>query len=349
MEYYAGIDVSLELSSVCIVDAKGKIVKETKVESAPDSLIAFLRGLVMPIDRIGLEAGPLSQWLYAGLTKSGFETVLLETRHVKAALSAMTVKTDRRDARGIAQLLRMGWFRPVHCKSIGSQEVRALLVARKLLLGKLLDVEISIRGILRGFGLKMGLVTRKSFESRVRELCAGQMMLEQICSAMLAARSSLLAEYSKLHKEMLSIVRKDEVCRRLMTTPGVGPLVAITFKTAVDDPERISKSKAIGPLFGLTPKKYQSGETDVTGGISRVGDGMVRTALYEAANVLLSRVTQFSALKRWGMDLVKRRGAKRAKVALARKIGVILHRMWIDGTNFRWTKEAPKTLQLARA
>jgi transposase len=349
MEYYAGIDVSLELSSVCIVDAKGKIVKETKVESNPDALIAFLRGLVMPIDRIGLEAGPLSQWLHAGLTKAGFETVLLETRHVKAALSAMTVKTDRRDARGIAQLLRMGWFRPVHCKSIGSQEVRALLVARKLLLGKLLDVEISIRGILRGFGLKMGLVTRKSFESRVRELCAGQMMLEQVGSAMLAARSSLQPEYSKLHKEMLSIVRKDEVCRRLMTTPGVGPLVAITFKTAVDDPERISKSKAVGALFGLTPKKYQSGETDVTGGISRVGDGMVRTALYEAANVLLSRVTRFSALKRWGMDLVKRRGAKRAKVALARKIGVILHRMWIDGTNFRWTKEAPKTQQLARA
>jgi transposase len=283
------------------------------------------------------------------LTKAGFETVLLETRHVKAALSAMTVKTDRKDARGIAQLLRMGWFRPVHCKSIGSQEVRALLVARKLLLGKLLDVEFSIRGILRGFGLKMGLVTRKNFEPRVRELCAGQTMLEQVCAAMLAARSSLQAEYGKLHKEMLSIVRRDEVCRRLMTTPGVGPLVAITFKTAVDEPARISKSKAVGALFGLTPKKYQSGETDVTGGISRVGDQMVRTALYEAANILLSRVSRFSALKRWGMDLAKRRGLKRAKVALARKIGVILHRMWIDGTNFRWTKEAPKTQQLARA
>jgi len=349
VEYYAGIDVSLELSSVCIVDAKGKILKETKVGSDPDALIVFLRGLAMPIDRIGLEAGPLSQWLHAGLTKAGFETVLLETRHVKAALSAMTVKTDRKDARGIAQLLRMGWFRPVHCKSIGSQEVRALLVGRKLLLGKLLDVEFSIRGILRGFGLKMGLVTRKGFEPRVRELCAGQTMLEQVCAAMLAARSSLQVEYGKLHKEMLSIVRKDEVCRRLMTTPGVGPLVAITFKTAVDDPTRISKSKAVGALFGLTPKKYQSGETDVTGCISRVGDQMVRSALYEAANVLLSRVSRFSALKRWGMDLVKRRGAKRAKVALARKIGVILHRMWIDGTNFRWTKEAPKTQQLDHA
>ncbi len=174
-------------------------------------------------------------------------------------------------------------------------------------------------------------------------------MLEQVCSALLAARSSLQTEYNKLHKKMLAIVRKDEICRRLMTTPGVGPLVAITFKTAVDDPTRIGKSKAVGALFGLTPKKYQSGETDITGGISRVGDGMVRTALYEAANILLSRVTRFSALKRWGMDLVKRRGAKRAKVALARKIGVILHRMWIDGTNFRWTREASKVQQLVRA
>ena len=139
------------------------------------------------------------------------------------------------------------------------------------------------------------------------------------------------------------------VCRRLMSAPGVGPVVAITFKTAVDDPTRIRKSKHVGPLFGLTPKKYQSGETDVTGGITRVGDEMVRTALYEAANILLSRVTRFSVLKRWGMDIAKRRGTKRAKVALARKIGVILHRMWIDGTSFRWTKEPLRTKQLERA
>ena len=150
-----------------------------------------------------------------------------------------------------------------------------------------------------------------------------------------------------MDQAMLAIVGKDEVCRRRMTTHGVGPLVAITFKTGGDDPWRIGKSKAVGALFGLTPKKYQSGETDVTGGITRVGDEMVRTALYEAANILLSRVTRFSALKRWGMDVAKRRGMKRAKVALARKIGVILHRMWVDITNFRWTKEAPKASQLA--
>ena len=348
MEHYAGIDVSLEFSSICIVDAKGTIVKETKVESDPDALVSFLQGLGIPITRVGIEAGPLSQWLFAGLMEAGFETVLLETRHVKAALSAMMVKTDRKDAYGIAQLLRMGWFRPVHCKSPGSQEVRAVLVARKLLLGKLCDVELSLRGVLRGFGLKMGHVTRKGFEARVRELCADQAILEQIADALLSARASLQKEFDKLHTAMLAIVRADVVCKQLMSVPGVGPLVAITFKSAIDDPTRIKKSKSVGALFGLTPRKYQSGETDLTGGITRVGDAMVREALYEAANSLLN-VTRFSALKRWGMAVAKRRGAKRAKVALARKIGVILHRMWIDGKTFRWTKEEKAAPQIAAA
>jgi transposase len=271
MEQHVGIDVSLKLSSVCIVDASGKIVKETKVASEPEALVGFFKGLSLPVTRIGLEAGPLSQWLHASLIRAGFETVLLETRHVKAALSAMSVKTDRNDARGIAQLMRMGWFRPVHAKSIGSREVRALLVARKQLLSKLMDLEASMRGILRGFGLKMGVVTRKGFEARVRELSAGQAMLERITTAMLEARAALWREFEQLHREMLRIVREDEICRRLMTIPGVGPLVAITFKSAIDDPGRIAKSKTVGALFGLVPKKYQSGERDVSGGITRTG------------------------------------------------------------------------------
>ena len=337
MNHYAAIDVSLELSSVCIVDATGKVVKEAKVETRPEALVKFFKDFDLPLIRIGLEAGPLSQWLYAGLTAAGFETVLMETRHVKKALSASTVKTDRRDARGMAQLLRMGWFRPVHAKSPESQEVRALLVARKLLQHKLTDIELSIRGIVRGFGLKVGKVTDKTFEARIRKLVSGHAILEQIAEAMLAARATLLKQFTKLHKAVLDIVRHDKICRRFMTTPSVGAIVAITYKSALDDPGRIKKSKNAGPLFGLTPSRYQSGETDVTGGITRVGDEMVRTALYEAANVLLSRVTRFSALKRWGLEVAKRRGLKRAKVAVARKLAVILHRMWIDGTTFRWT------------
>ena len=210
MNYYAAIDVSLELSSVCIVEATGKVVKEVKVETRPEALVKFFNNFGLPLTRIGLEAGPLSQWLHAGLTEAGFETVLMETRHVKAALSAMTVKTDRRDARGMAQLLRMGWFRPVHVKSPESQEVRALLVARKQLQHKLTDIELSIRGILRGFGLKVGKVTDKGFEARIRKLASGHAMLEQIAEAMLAARATLLEQFNKLHKAVLDIVRHDE-------------------------------------------------------------------------------------------------------------------------------------------
>jgi transposase len=265
--------------------------------------------------------------------------VLLETRHVKAALSAMVVKTDRKDARGIAQLLRMGWYRPVHRKSPDAQEVRALLVGRKLLQAKLRDVELSIRGILRGFGLKVGEVSKGRFAARVEELAAGHEMLQAVTGAMLRAREGLRAEFVRLHRRMLAIVRDDAVCRRLMTAPGVGALVAVTFKTAVDDPGRFRTAKAVGAHFGLTPKRYQSGETDVTGGISKVGDAMVRTALYEAANVMLTRTSRVSALERWAMEVARRRGAKRAKVALARKLAGVLHRMWANAADFRWGKE----------
>ena len=332
MEHYAGIDVSLELSSVCVVDATGRIVREAKVPSEPEALVGFLGQLGLPLTRVGLEAGPLSQWLHAGLTGAGLEAVLLETRQVKAALSAMIVKTDRKDARGIAQLLRMGWYRPVHRKSPPAQEVRALLVGRKLLQGKLVDVELSICGILRGFGLKLGEVSKGRFAARARELVTGQPMLR--------ARDVLRAEYQVLHRAVLAIVREDAVCRRLMTVPGVGALVAVTFASAVDDPARFRRSRAVGAHFGLTPKRYQSGETDVTGGISKAGDGMVRAALYEAAHAMLTRTGRFSTLKRWALEVAKRRGMKRAKVALARKLSALLHRLWVDGSEFRFGREA---------
>ena len=340
MEHYAGIDVSLERSSVCVVDATGRIVREAKVASEPEALVGFFRQLGLPLTRIGLEAGPLSQWLHAGLAAAGFELVLLETRHVKAALSAMIVKTDRKDARGIAQLLRMGWYRPVHRKSPPAQEVRALLVGRKLLQSKLRDVELSIRGILRGFGLKVGEVSKGRFAARVEELVAGHEMLETVVRAMLQAREGLQTEFMRLHRRMLAIARDDAVCRRLMTAPGVGALVAVTFKTAVDDPARFRTAKAVGAHFGLTPKRYQSGETDVTGAISKAGDAMVRTALYKAANVMLTRTTRISAVKCWAMEVARRRGMRRAKVALARKLAGVLHRMWANGADFRWGKEA---------
>lgn len=338
MEYFAAIDVSLEQSSVCVVDATGRIVREAKIASEPGVLVRFFRDLGLSLTRIGLEAGPLSQWLHAGLVAAGLPSVLMETRHVKAALGAMTVKTDRNDARGMAQLLRLGWFRPVHAKTSMAQEIRALLVARKQLQTKLQDLESSLRGILRGFGLKVGVVGKARFEGRIHELVAGQPMLERIAGPMLKARAALRAEYGVLHRELLRIVREDAVCRRLMTVPGVGAVVAMVFKSAVDDPHRFARSKAVGAYFGLTPRKYQSGAIDRTGQISKVGDALVRTVLFEAATVMLTRAVRFSALKAWAMKVAARHGAKKAKVALARKLAVVLHRMWVDGTDFRWDR-----------
>jgi transposase len=340
MECFAAVDVSLELSSVCVVDGTGRIVREAKVASEPDALARYLRESGLVLTRVGLEAGPLSQWLHAGLTEAGFEAVLLETRHVKAALGAMTMKTDRNDARGMAQMIRMGWFRPVHAKTVPAQEIRALLVARKQLQARLNDLELCLRGILRGFGLKLGEVAKGRFEARVRELVAGQKTLEGLAEPMLRARAALRAEYAAVHREVLRIVRLDADCRRMMTVPGVGAIVAVTFKAAVDDPGRFKRSRDVGAHFGLTPKRHQSGEVDRSGHISKTGDAQVRTALFEAAHVMLLRVQRFSALKAWALRVARTRGLKRAKVALARKLAVVLHRLWVDGTEFRWSSEA---------
>jgi transposase len=340
MDQYAGIDVSLEASAVCVVDAEGKIMKEAKVASEPEALIAFFGALKTRPARIGLEAGPLSQWLHAGMTAAGLPSQLMETRQVRDAFKSMPVKTDRKDAHGIAQLMRMGWFRPVHCKSMAAQETRALLSARTLLREKRHDIDMSLRGLLRGFGLKVGKTTPKTFEARVRELAEGNATLAVIATALLAARAALEKEFAAFDKRLRALARKDERARLLMTAPGVGALVALTYVSAVDDPARLVCSRSAGAYFGLTPKRYQSGETDRAGRISKCGDHQVRVALYEAAHVILTRPVKGGAVKSWGLRLVKRAGPKKATVALARKLAVILHRMLRDGTEFDMTKGA---------
>ena len=335
MNHYVGIDVSLEASSVCVVDVSGKIVCESKIATEPETLIAWLSRLQLELTRIGLEAGPLSQWLHAAMRQSGLAVELLETRHVRTALKTMPVKSDRNDARGIAQLMRLGWFRPVHCKSMAAQETRALLTARKLMQAKLHDIEMSLRGILRGFGLKVGPTTPARFEGRIRELVAGHPSLEAIAAGLLAARAALRREFDRFEKEVRAMARRDTRTRLLMSVPGVGAIVSLTFTSAIDDPTRFNSSKQVGAHFGLTPTKYQSGETDIDGRITKIGDAWVRAALYEAANIILTKPLKgCTALKSWAMKLARRSGMKKAKVALARKLAVIMHRMLVDGTSF---------------
>ena len=335
MEHYAGIDVSLEYSSVCVVDASGKIVREAKVASEPEALIGWFGSLGLGLGRIGLEAGPLSQWLYAAMREADLAVELLETRHVRKAFEAMPVKSDRNDARGIAQLMRLGWFRPVHCKSVAAQEVRAMLTARKLVQSKLLDVENSLRGILRGFGLKVGKTTGTNFAGRINELVNGHPNLEVIAEALLKVRAVLISEFNAFEKRARKMSLLDAKARLLMSVPAVGPIISLTYASAIDDPARFTSSKQAGPHFGLTPKKYQSGETDRSGRISKIGDASVREALYQAAHIMLTKpIKGCTELKSWAMRIARRAGMNKAKVALARKLAVIMHRMLKDGVPF---------------
>src|SRR4051812_247716 len=340
MDHFAGLDVSVKDTSVCIVDDTGKIVREVKVASEPAVLLAVLKNPAYQLKRIGLEAGPLSQWLFSSLAEADLPVICVETRHMQAVLKAQINKTDRNDARGIARMMRAGLYRPVHVKTLRSQKLRMLLTHRKLLQSKAIAIENDLRATLRNFGLKVGIAGKVKFEARIQELVENLPDLAVLVEPLLIVRRVLREQIGILHRRLLVIVRDDDVCRRLMTVPGVGPVVALTYRATVDVPARFRKSKAVGAVFGLTPSRYQSGESDRAGGISRCGDEMMRAMLYEAAHIMLVRSVKWSWLKAWAMQIARRRGMKKAIVALARRLAVVLHRIWVDGTEFRWTREA---------
>src|SRR5271167_2200855 len=339
MDHFAGLDVSVKETSVCIVDDAGKIVREAKVASEPEALLQVLANPAYHFKRIGLEAGPLSQWLYGALAEAGLPVICVETRHMRAVLKAQINKTDRNDARGMAQMMRAGLYRPVHVKTLHSQKLRMLLTHRKLLQSKAIAIDNDLRGTLRNFGLKVGIVGKVKFEERIAELVENHPDLAVLVEPMLIVRRVLREQFVILHRRLLAIVREDDVCRRLMTIPGVGPVVALTYRVTVDVPARFRNSKAVGAVFGLTCSKYQSGEINRTGAISKCGDEMMRMMLYEAAQVMLTRTNKWSWLKAWAMQIARRRGMKKAIVALARRLAVIMHRIWVDGTEFQWTRD----------
>lgn len=253
---------------------------------------------------------------------------------------AGTEKTDKNDARGLAQMMRAGWFREVHVKSEESYRLRLLLTHRRNLKRKFLDLENAIRHSLKVFGIKLYLTGRAHFEGEVRDQVAYDPVLTALCDAMLRARAALWNEYTRLHKLVVQVSLKDEVCQRFMAIPGVGPVTALAFKGAVDDPNRFRRSRNVGAHFGLTPKRWQSGTSiDFQGRIS--SEGEIRTLLYEAASCLLTRSRESNSLKRWGQAIAKRAGHKKAVTAVARRLSVIMLAMWRDGTFFEPGDEAP--------
>jgi len=265
MDHFAGLDVSVKETSLCIVDDAGRIVREVKVASEPEALVQALTEPCYHLKRIGLEAGPLSQWLFSTLAEAGLPVICVETRHMRAVLKAQINKTDRNDARGIAQMMRAGLYRPVHVKTLRSQKLRMLLTHRKLLQSKAIAIENDLRATLRNFGLKVGVVGTVKFEARIKELVENLPDLVVLVEPLLIVRRVLREQIGILHRRLLAIVRDDDVCRRLMTVPGVGPVVALTYRATVDVPSRFRNSKAVGAVFGLTPCKHQSGESNRTG------------------------------------------------------------------------------------
>ena len=342
MKRFVGLDVSQATTAICVVDADGKTLAEGSTATEPGAIAAFLRRRAPDAERIGLETGPLSIWLWNELRALGLPVICMDARHANAGLKVMLAKIDRNDAAGLAQLVRTGWFRQVHIKAESSHIVRAELATRTLLVRMRCDLENQIRGVLKTFGLVIGKAPSRLVK-RAHEIIADELStkpaLASLVESLLAMRSSVVERIEALDRGLRGRARTTPVCRRLITVPGVGPITALAIWSSIDDLARFARSRDVGAYFGLTPRRYASGEMNRSGRITKCGDRTVRTLLYEAANVLLVKISRDSALRRWGLAIAQRSGFKKAKVAVARKLAVLLHRLWRDGTEFRWSAE----------
>ena len=341
MERYVGLDVSLMSTAICIVDRTGKIVREGVVSSDPEAIAAFIKAHGSHVERIGLETGPTATWLWTEMRKMALPVICIDARHAKAALKMQINKSDRNDAVGIARIMQCGWYKEVRVKHLDSHAIKALLVSRALLVKIKRDIENQIRGLLKNLGLVIGRAKMNTFSLRAVQLAEARPELAAAVGPLLKSREAIAQQIEDLDRKVLRLARNNVQARRFMTAPGIGPITALCYLATIDDPTRFKRSSSVGAYAGLTARRYASGEVDWSGRISKCGDKLLRGYLYEAANVLLTRVAKWSTLKAWGIRLAKKSGLRKAKVAVARKLAVILHRMWIDGTEFRWSsKEA---------
>jgi transposase len=345
VEQFVGLDVSQALTHLCVIGGDGKTLWQGKCHSTPEAIAEVIQSRAPDAVRIGLESGPLCMWHWHALRAMGLPVVCLDARHAKATMSGQVNKTDKNDAYGLAQIVKTGWYREVSVKSLESHTIRSMLGARAQLVGMRVEVTNQIRGILKTFGIILTRRTGAPFERLVTEACDDDSMLGRTVHSLLAVYVGLKSQIHRLDRELIAFAKKSAVSRQLMSIPGVGVLTALAFVTAIDDPAKFSKSRSVGAYLGLTPTCYQSGEIDQNRGISKCGDGLVRTYLFEAAGTLLTRVEKWSTIKAWGLRLAKRSGLKKAKIAVARKLAVLMHRMWVDGESFRWsTTEAAQTI-----
>jgi transposase len=337
MKHYVGLDVSMKEVSICAIDAEGGVIGEGKSAADPDAIVAWIARHVDGCERIVHESGPLSIWLTRELAARGAPVVCIDARAAHKALSARMNKSDRADAEALAQLARTGWYREVYIKSEMSDQLRLLLGARDRMIRIRQDIEAQARGVLKTYGIRLG--RRAGFREQLRSAASGEPILEQVAASLIAVHDVACAQAAAIEEDLMALARDSALARRLMSVPGVGPIVSLSFIAAIDDASRFTRASDVGAYLGLTPRRYQSGEIDYSGRISKRGNAAMRILLFEAANVLITRVRRFSPLKAWAVRLAARKGFKKAAVATARKIAVVMLRLWRDGTTFAWTKE----------
>jgi transposase len=340
MTHYVGLDVSQKLTAICVVDDTGRRLWRGQSTSDPEQIERTLRRHGGDKPRIGIETGPMTPWLVHELRGRGLDVTCLDARHARAALKMQLNKTDQNDAEGLAQIMRTGWYRAVHVKSFDSHRARALLGARAQLVGMTTRLSNHIRGVLKIFGVLPGPMRGVPFDRRVETLLVDRPEVASIVLPMLAAWRQLRQQIAAFDKAVRKLVKSNPTCRHLMGVPGIGVLSVLAYVSMVEDPTRFGRSRSVGAHLGLTPKQYQSGDIDRSGRISKCGDTLARTLMYEAAVVLMTRVKRASALKEWAQAIAKRSGAGKARVALARKLSVILHSIWRSGEPFRWSEMA---------
>jgi transposase len=337
MDYYAGLDVSMNETHVCVVERDGSVVLEAKAPSTAEAIAAVLE-TAPACERVVLETGRMAPMLFHGLAALGLPVICIESRQAYQALKSLaTHKTDRNDARGLAHLARTGFFKPVHVKSLPAHAVRALIIARKKLVGQRVTLENQIRGLAVVFGVRLPRGLSPHFTEQVIQASQGIAGLSGAMQGLLAARKAVLEAVVAIDRDMRLLARSSQACQRLMTIPGVGQLTALAFVATIDAPERFRRSRDVGAYLGLVPRRFQSGEIDYVGSISKCGDRRVRTLLYEAANVMLTRYRGALALKEWALGIARRSTMRKARVALARRLAIIMHAMLRHGTTFQAT------------
>ena len=338
MNHYVGLDVSLKTISICIVDEKGRVIKEQELASTPEGVGGFLMGTGLRIEKIGLESGNLTHYLKEGLQEAGYEVIAMEARKMAAILATTINKTDKNDARGIAEALRAGHYKECVHRSNEAMEIRTLLHGRQTAVQERSHMTTSIKGHLKVYGIKLGKGSGKNFRTKVEQSISElKPRIKKVMGCLLNILDALEQEIKELDKLVKEAAKGDEKVKLLQSADGVGPITALAFKMEIDDEQRFKDSKDVGAYIGLTPKQYSSGEVNRQGGISKQGSKQVRSLLVEAATVLLTRSKVWSKLKAWGLKLMKKKGKKKAIIAVARKLAVILHRMLVTGKPFERT------------